>query len=303
MRRGALLLALLAGLALAQPFTVKDARGQNVTVRSTERIVSLNGSTTEILFALGVGERVVGRDDSSYYPAATLRLPSVGYQFRLNAEGILALRPTLVLGREDVKPPQVLEQLEGAGVSVVRVPDRPTLEGAREKIRTIAAAVGRVQRGEELIRAMERDLLALRSKLAQQRSKLKGLFLYLRGPEATFVCGEGSNPVGMMALAGITNAARGIKDCTQMTAEAVVAAQPDLIVVFTKGLASIGGLEGLRKLPGVAQTPAGQAGRVVAIDDLYLGAFGPRTGRAALDLFIGAYEQSGLYVAEPKEDR
>ncbi|RIH84510.1 heme/hemin ABC transporter substrate-binding protein [Calidithermus roseus] len=302
MKRGAAMLTLLAGLVLAQPFTVKDARGQNVTVRSTERIVSLNGATTEILFALGVGDKVVGRDTSSYYPAAALRLPDVGYQFRLNAEGILALRPTLVLGREDVKPPQVLEQLEGAGVSVVRVPDKPTLEGAREKIRTIAAAVGRVQRGEELIRRMERDLLALRSKLAQQRTRLKGLFLYLRGPQTTFVCGEGSNPVGMMELAGIDNAARGIKDCVQMTAEAVVAAKPDLIVVFTKGLQSIGGVEGLKKLPGVSQTPAGQAGRVVAIDDLYLGAFGPRTGQAALDLFIGAYERSGLYVAGPKEE-
>jgi iron complex transport system substrate-binding protein len=303
MRRGAALLALLAGLALAQPFSVKDARGQTVTVRSIERIVSLNGATTEILFALGVGERVVGRDDSSYYPATVLRLPSVGYQFRLNAEGVLALRPTLVLGREDVKPPQVLEQLEGAGVSVVRVPDKPTLEGAREKIRTVAAAVGRVERGEELIRRMERDLLALRSKLAQQRTRLKGLFLYLRGTQTTFVCGEGSNPVGMMELAGILNAAKGIKDCQQMTAEAVVAAQPDLIVVFTKGLESIGGLEGLRKLPGVLQTPAGQSGRVVAIDDLYLGAFGPRTGQAALDLFVGAYERSGLYIAGPKEAR
>ncbi|PZA06356.1 MULTISPECIES: hemin ABC transporter substrate-binding protein [unclassified Meiothermus] len=292
------------GLGLAQPFTVKDARGQTVTVRSIERIVSLNGVTTEILFALGVGDRVVGRDTSSYYPAAANKLPTVGYQFQLNAEGILALKPTLVLGREDAKPPQVFDQLAAAGVTVVRVPDKPTLEGAKEKIRTIAAAVGQVERGEALVRALERDLLVLRSKQRQATVKktLKGLFLYLRGTQVTYVCGEGSNPVGMMELAGIANAAKGIKDCQQMTAEAVVAAQPDLIVVFTKGLESIGGLEGLRKLPGVMQTPAGQAGRVVAIDDLYLGGFGPRAGRAALELFIGAYERQGLYIAgEPAQ--
>ncbi|MCX7600990.1 MAG: hemin ABC transporter substrate-binding protein [Meiothermus sp.] len=298
----ALLLFNLA--ALGQPFTVKDARGQTITVRSIERIVSLNGVTTEILFALGVGDKVVGRDTSSYYPAAVNKLPTVGYQFQLNAEGILALRPTLVLGREDARPPQVFDQLAAAGVTVVRVPDKPTLEGAKEKIRTIAAAVGQVERGEALVRALERDLLVLRSKQRQatKQRTLKGLFLYLRGTQVTYVCGEGSNPVGMMELAGIANAARGIKDCKQMTAEAVVGAQPDVIVVFTKGLESVGGLEGLRKLPGVMQTPAGQAGRVVAIDDLYLGGFGPRAGRAALDLFIGAYERQGLYIAgEPAQ--
>jgi iron complex transport system substrate-binding protein len=103
----------------------------------------------------------------------------------------------------------------------------------------------------------------------------------------------------MMELAGILNAAKGIRNCQQMTAEAVVAASPDVIVLFTKGLESVGGLEGLLKLPGVMQTPAGRAGRVVAIDDLYLGGFGPRTGRAALDLFVGAYERQGLYIANP----
>jgi iron complex transport system substrate-binding protein len=103
--------SLALGLGLAQPFTVKDARGQTVTVRSIERIVSLNGVTTEILFALGVGDKVVGRDTSSYYPAAANKLPSVGYQFQLNAEGILAMKPTLVLGREGAKPPQVFDQL------------------------------------------------------------------------------------------------------------------------------------------------------------------------------------------------
>lgn len=98
----------LLGFGLAQPFTVKDSRGQTVTVRSIERIVSLNGVTTEILFALGVGDRVVGRDTSSYYPASVNKLPTVGYQFQLNVEGILSLRPTLVLGREDVRPPPFL---------------------------------------------------------------------------------------------------------------------------------------------------------------------------------------------------
>lgn len=293
----------LVSTVSAQPFTVTDSRGQTITVRSIERIVSLNGATTEILFALGVGDRVVGRDASSIYPPAALRLPIVGYQFRLNAEGVLSLRPSLVLGREDVRPALVLDQLESAGVTLVRIPRQPTPEGARAKIRTVAASVGRVERGEELVRALDRDLLVLRSKKSLARASLKnpkkGLFLYLRGAQVTFVCGEGSSSVAMMNLAGIANAARGITRCQQMTAEAVVAAQPDLLVLFSGGLESIGGLEGLRKLPGIMQTPAGRAGRVVALDDLYMGGFGPRMGRAALDLHIGAYERTGVFVVNP----
>lgn len=84
-----------------------------------------------------------------------------------------------------------------------------------------------------------------------------------------------------------------------MTAESVVAAQPDVLVVFKRGLESVGGLEGLLKLPGIAQTPAGQNRRVVAMDDLYLGSFGPRAGRAALDLFRAAYLMSGFVEVGP----
>ncbi|MFN3369489.1 MAG: hemin ABC transporter substrate-binding protein [Thermus sp.] len=303
MRRlsAAVLLGLFA-LALAQPFRVVDARGQVVEVSSIERIVSLDGITTEILFALGVGNRVVGRDESSYYPQEALRLPSVGYQFRLSAEGILSLRPTLVIGREDLRPPQVVEQLRGAGITVVLVPTEATVEGAKRKIRTVAQAVGQSQKGEDLVRALERDLLALRAFQAQQspKGRLRGLFLYVRGTQTTFVCGEGSTPVGMMELAGLENAARGIRECKPMTAESVVAVRPDVIVVFKKGLDSLGGLEGLLSLPGVAQTPAGQRRKVVAMDDLYLGSFGPRAGRAALDLFQAVYLQEGFVEVGPR---
>lgn len=286
--------------ALAQPYRVVDATGKAVEVPSINRIVSLDGITTEILFALGVGDKVVGRDDSSYYPPQVLRLPSVGYQFRLSAEGILSLRPTLVIGREDVRPPQVVDQLRQAGVAVVLVPAEPSVEGAKAKIRVVAQAVGQPERGEALVRALERDLQALRAHQAQHRSqKLRGLFLYLRGPGTTYVCGEGSTPVGVMKLAGLENAAQGIRECQPMTAESVVAARPDVIVVFKKGLESVGGLEGLLKLPGVAQTPAGQKRRVVAMDDLYLGSFGPRAGRAALDLFRAAYLMEGFVEVGP----
>ena len=128
MRRLLLLLGVFGALASAQSYRVVDARGKVVEVRSVERIVSLDGITTEILFALGVGEKVVGRDDSSYYPPEAQRLPSVGYQFRLSAEGILSLKPTLVIGREDVRPKEVVEQLD-IQVEQMELEDLVVVEG------------------------------------------------------------------------------------------------------------------------------------------------------------------------------
>ena len=200
-----------------------------------------------------------------------------------------------------MRPKEVVEQLERAGVAVVLVPATPSVEGAKAKIRTVAQAVGRVEQGEALVRALERDLLLLKAFQAQHapKGRLKALFLYLRSPGTTYVCGEGSTPVGVMALAGLDNAAQGIRECKPMTAESVVAARPEVIVVFKKGLESVGGLEGLLKLPGVAQTPAGEKRKVVTMDDLYLGSFGPRAGRAALDLFRAAYLQEGFVEVGP----
>ena len=296
-----ILLCLISLLAAAQPVEVTDAHGETVVINSTERIIGLNGSTTEILFALGVGENVVGCDASSTYPKhAKEKLPSVGYQYRLNAEGILSLKPTLIIGRDDVKPPQVIDQLRMAGVTVLLLKEPRTFNEAKQRLRTISKAVGRQERAEALISALEKQFDTLKSKRAARegQSKRKALFLYLRGPQTAFVLGRDSAPGAMIEIVGATNAAGKIKGTKPMTAEAVIAAQPEVYVLFESGLKSIGGVEGLLKLPGLAQTPAGRNRRVIAINGLYLSGFGPRCGRAALDLFRGIYESDGHFVAK-----
>ena len=297
----AILFCLSASIVIAQPVEVTDAHGETVVIHSAERIVSLNGSTTEILFALGVGTNVIGCDASSTYPKhAKETLPSVGYQYQLNAEGILSLKPTLVIGREDVKPPQVIEQLRMAGVTVLLFKEPRTFDESKQRLSTIGKAVGRQERATSLISALEKDIETLKSKInaRQGHAKLKALFLYLRGPQTAFVLGRDSGPGAMLEIAGATNAAGKITGTKPMTAEAVIAAQPDVYVLFESGLKSIGGVEGLLKVPGLAQTPAGRNKRVVAMDGLYLSGFGPRCGKAALDLFRGIYESEGPFLAK-----
>ena len=297
----AILFCLAVSIVTAEPIEVTDAHGEKVVISSTERIVSLNGSTTEILFALGIGANVVGCDASSTYPKhAKENLPSVGYQYRLNTEGILALKPTLVIGHANVKPPQVVEQLRMAGVTVLLLKEPRAFDGAKQRLQMIGKVVGRQDQATALISDLDEDIETLKSKLAAREGqvKFKVLFLYLRGPQTAFVLGRNSGPGAMLELVGATNASGKIMGSKPMTGEAVIAAQPDVYVLFESGLKSIGGVEGLLKVPGLAQTPAGRNKRVVAIDGLYLSGFGPRCGRAALDLFRGIYESQGLFIVK-----
>ena len=293
-------------IVVAETIEVTDANKKNVVITSSERIVSLNGSTTEILFTLGVGENVVGCDASSSYPKGIKeKLPSVGYQYGLNAEGILSLKPTLVIGRVDVKPPQVIDQIRMAGVTVLLLKEPRNFEEAKERLITIGKAVGSENKAKELTKRLETDLKKLNAKLASRKGKPKQkvLFLYLRGTQTTLVLGSDTAPDAMFKMVGAENAAGNIKGNKPMTAEAVIAAQPDVYVLFTTGLDSIGGVEGLLKLPGLALTPAGKNKRVVAMDGQYLSGFGPRSGRAALDLFKGIYEEDGYFVATGNEGK
>lgn len=295
-----ILFGILLCFAVAAPVEVTDAENKKVVIASSERIVSLNGSTTEILFALGAGENVVGCDASSTYPKGIKeRLPSIGYQYGLNAEGILSLKPTLVIGRDDVKPPQVVEQLRMAGVPVLLLKEPRSFQTTKQRLLTIGKAVGHQKKAEELTEALDADIKKLETKLVSRKGQLKqkALFLYLRGTQTTLVLGRDTAPGAMFDIVGAENAAGSITGNKPMTAEAVITAQPDVYVLFTTGLESIGGVDGLLKLPGLAHTPAGQNRRVVAMDGQYLSGFGPRCGRAALDLFRGIYENEGYFVA------
>jgi len=299
------LLGSVFSYAAAGHVEVTDAHGENVIITSSERIVSLNGSTTEILFALGIGEKVVGCDASATYPKNVKeKLPSVGYQYGLNAEGILSLKPTLVIGRDDVKPPQVIEQLRMAGLTVLLLKEPRSFEDAKQRLLTIGKAVGSESRAEELVATLDTDIRKLEAKLSEREGlpKQKVLFLYLRGPQTAFVLGKDSAPGAMFEIVGAENAAAHIKGSKPMTAEAIITAQPDVYVLFTMGLESICGVDSLLKLPGLAHTPAGKNRRVIAMDGQYLSGFGPRCGGAALDLFRGIYEMEGYFVATGDEE-
>ncbi len=275
------------------PATVRDANGDGVTVRNASRIVVLNGDVAEVVFALGLGSRVVGVDSSATFPAAATRVRQIGYQRTLSAEGILALRPTVVIGNTTAGPPAVIQQLRDAGVTVVILPDSDRLSSAWTKIRNVGRALGVPKRAARVAEITRRQVAATRRMLAKARTAPKVAFLYIRGARVQLIGGAGSRGDVMIRAAGGVDVGStiGIQGFRPITAEGLITAAPDYIVVPQAGLESVGGRDGVLRLPGVAQTPAGRAGRVLAFDDQLVLGLGPRTGVALRELGVAIHPE------------
>ena len=264
-----------------QSTAVEEAAGE--AVAEGTRLITLFGDLTEIVYALGVEEYLVARDTSSVYPAAAEELPNLGFAGALNAEAMLALAPTLVIGRELAGPEGVLEQLREAGVEVVLLDELTGLDAPQIKIRAIGEALGIPQRAEALAQDVERRLAEVMAEAGESERPLRVLLVYVRrgGLQLT-----GDHAQTIIEAAGGIDAAMeaGIEGWQALTPEALVAIDPEVYLVLDLGLEVIGGIEGLLEIPGVAETRAGRARRVISMPDLYLLGFGPRLPEAIADL-------------------
>ncbi|WP_460369727.1 heme/hemin ABC transporter substrate-binding protein, partial [Actinocorallia lasiicapitis] len=278
------------------PVTVDSADGSKVTVKDASRILPVNlyGSIAEIVFSLGLGGSVVGRDASTTFPAAAGRPLATDQGHDLSAEAILALNPTVVLADKSIGPPEVLTQLRQSGIPVVLIDDEQTLPAVGRHITAIARALGVDAAGEKLNKRVTAQIEAAR-KTAPARP-LRVAFLYLRGTAGVYLMGgKGAGSDAMIQAIGATDAgtAAGLSGFRPMTSEGMINAAPDVILVMSAGLKSVGGPDGLLKLPGVAQTPAGQHRRIVDADDGALLNFGARTGDTIGALAKAVYAPCG----------
>ncbi|MEE4361740.1 MAG: ABC transporter substrate-binding protein [Pseudomonadales bacterium] len=256
----------------------------SLSAAAEERIVAIGGAVTEIVFALGAGDRLVAVDSTSSHPPAAKDLPDVGYLRRLAPEPIIALAPSIVLALEDAGPPAVLDQLRAAGVPLVIVPDAPTPDSVIDKVRVVAEALGRVEEGNSLMARLASDFAALTEAPRSPESPRVLLLLAVSASGAPLVGGEGTSADAIIRLAGARNAAAGVVGYKPLAPEAVVALAPDVLLIPDRGLELLGGRDRLLSRPEIAPTPAGQAGRIVTMDQLLLLGFGPRTPEAAQQL-------------------
>jgi iron complex transport system substrate-binding protein len=264
---------------------------------STRRIVSVGGALTETLYALGAQADLVGVDTTSLYPEAARALPSVGYARSLSAEGVLSLRPTLVLASEDAGPPDVLRQLEAAHVPLAVLDADHRIEGVLVRTHRLAELSGRADAGSELQAKVQRQWQASTERVAARAKAGKAaprvLFVLAHSLGQVRVSGHGTSADAMIRYAAGHNAIgsgdAGFAGYKPLTPEAAIAAAPDVILATSQGLEAAGGIDGMLRLPGLAQTPAGRQRRVIAFDALLLLGFGPRLPQAVAALADALY--------------
>lgn len=282
------------------PTTLADAQGTTVTVTDTTRILALDvyGSLSRIVFELGLGDRVVARDVSTDFPEAA-HLPVVTQNGHdLNAEAILDAAPTVILTDTSLGPWDTILQMRDAGIPVVVVDSRRSLEGIGALIDQVGTALGVPERAAALA---ARTTAAVDAKIAQiaeiapadPARKLRMMFLYVRGQSGVYyLFGEESGADSLIeALGGVDVAGEiGWSGMRPITDEALVDANPDLLLMMTKGLESVGGVDGLvEHLPAVAQTYAGRHRRVVDMSDTTVLSFGPATADVLDALAVAVY--------------
>jgi iron complex transport system substrate-binding protein len=269
----------------SMPVTLTDATGRAVTVRSVERIIPVDGDLAEIVFALGLGDRVVATDLSATYPPEADAKPEIGYQRALAAEPILSFSPTIVLATPLAGPAEVIDQLRPA-VPTVLIDAPDTLEGPAQKVRAVAAALGVPGRGEQLARQTQEEIDAAAASAPKGAAPIRVAALYLRGERVQQIFGPGSGIHVLLRAAGVTDIGEllGVKDNQPITAEALLRERPDALIVTTTGLESVGGIDKLLAFPALSRTPVATSRRVYAYEDQYLYGFGPRTGQLLAQL-------------------
>lgn len=252
---------------------------QSAGILASQRIVSIGGICTETLYALGKGRFVVAVDATSTYPSAVTSLPNLGYFGRIDAEAVLALKPTHVVMIKEADARGLSARLKAAGVDVVVVSLPDTPDQTAEAIRTIGTFIGDAPSASTLAAKALADV----KKVVPFTSPPAVLSLYIRGTKTLLVNGTDTGVDGLLRRINARNVAT-MKGALPLTAEAVVAMKPDYIVVTKNGVASVGGVDGVLALPGIAATPAGKARRIVVLDDALLLTMGPRIGDAVQEL-------------------
>lgn len=273
--------AALLSMATPSPLlarTIKDATGDEVTIGKLDRILSIGGDVTEIIFALGEGKRVIATDTTSVYPYETQSLPKVGYMRALSTEGVLSTSPDLILASAGSGPPEVIAALKQSRIPVALVDYRPGAEAIASKIALIADILGLKDKGLALTQSIDADLATLASSL-KDAARPRALFVLSLVGGRIIAAGHKSSAEEIITLAGGVNALQGFDGYKQASAEAILAAQPETIVMMHRD--GDVAADDLFAMEPFAKTPAAKTKSLVRMEGSYLLGFGPRTPHAA----------------------
>lgn len=253
------------------------------------RIVSVGSSITEIVYALGAEKLLVGVDTTSLYPDAARKLPQVGYMRALSAEGVLSLKPTLIIATTAAGPAGALDQLKATGIEIMILPDLYDYESVVIKIAAIGKVTGRVAAADAMIAKGREAMTSLAAALAKTADRPRVLFLLSMTGGAPQAAGRDTAAAGIIKLAGGINAVDGYSGYRPLTPESVITSRADFVLVTRQTVEAMGGTQAVLDQPALNRTPAGKAGRIIEFDTLLLLGFGPRTPQAARELAMALH--------------
>ncbi len=276
------LAVLLSGCAqstVASTYTISQEDVRSISLTSTppltvSRVVVLANGVAEIIQSLNAERIIVGRDISSTEDSLA-DIPVVTSGHQVLPENVIALKPDLVVIDASTGPKAAIETIKLAGITVVQTPESWSLADLPLKVRAVGKAIGAQEQAEELIKQLDQSL-----NVGAVSNSPRVAFLYLRGTSSVYLIGgAGSGADSLLSAIGAVDVGAQTLDrpFNTLTAESLAALNPDVILVMSKGLESVGGIQGLLKLPGVAQTAAGKNSAVIDVDDSLLLSFGPRT--------------------------
>ena len=281
------LFAGLLSFSLAMPLAAQELH----EFADSSRLVSIGGSLTEIIYALGEESRLVARDQTALYPEAALALPDVGYMRALAPEGVLSVSPTALLVIEGSGPPEALDVLSHAGVEYQSIPEAYSAEGVLAKVRAVGQALGVTDKAEALATELETALSAVAARTASITERKRVLFVLSMDGGKIQASGTGTAADGIIALAGATNAIDDYAGYKALTEEAIIEAAPDVILMMDRGGDHAATDEQLIGNPAIALTEAGRNHAIIRLEGSYLLGFGPRTADAVSDLVDALYGQ------------
>lgn len=281
-----------AAIALPLALTAEPSFSQASEKGNPEarRIVAIGGTVTEVLYALGAGDRVIARDSTSSYPVEVLAKPDVGYMRALSSEGILSQKPDLILSEDGAGPADVIGIFKASEVPMVIIDTPPRADAISRKIEDIGAAVGLSEKAKALADDVEEGLAALKSDVAAVSTKKRVLFVLSTAGGRIMAAGKDTEAGAIIELAGGVNAAADVTGYKPLSDEAVIAAAPDVVLTMQRGDHAATADE-IFALPAFQSTPAAASRALISMDGLYLIGFGPRTPAAGRELASQLYPE------------
>ena len=260
--------------------------------KNSDRITVAGGSVTEILYFLGSEDKIIAVDVTSNYPEEAQNFPSIGYVRNLSAEGILSLKPSIIIGEDDMGPPSVIDQIKRTGIDIYVIQENHTSEGIIDKIKCIGNIVGKKEKTSELIEDVINPLkneLDIKSN-NPNLDNVKVMFILSMDSGTPVVSGRKTSADGFINMTGASNAFKDFEGWKPVGTESIIDAAPDFILISNRGAHSYSDLDKISEHPSIKYTPAALNGNIIALDGMEMLGFGPRTISSALklsDIFTG----------------